>query len=143
MKLETENLEVLLVEDDVECADLVSTAVKMGKVPFHINAVVDGVEAMDFLHKRNEFKEAPRPDLIFLDLHLPRKSGREVYSEVKNDPGLKVITMVLLTTTARKELQREFGLAKNFCRTKPALFNEYISIMQEVDDDFRQGRLAT
>jgi len=141
MKLESENLEVLLVEDDSEWAHLVLAAVEMGKVLFHINTVVDGIEAMDFLHKRNGFKDVPRPDLIFLDLELPRKNGREVLSEVKNDPHLKLIPIVLLTTTDRKELQKEFGLARNCCHTKPAFLKDYITIMQEVEDNFRQGRL--
>ena len=141
MKSEPKNLEVLLVEDDAECARLVYRAVEMGKVLFNISTVVDGIEAMDFLHKRKGFEGAPRPGLIFLDLQLPWKNGREVLSEVKNDASLKSIPVVLLTTTARGDLQKEFGFAMNCCHTKPAFFKDYIAMMQEVENDFRQGRL--
>ena len=107
MKSEPKNLEVLLVEDDAECARLVYRAVEMGKVLFNISTVVDGIEAMDFLHKRKGFEGAPRPGLIFLDLQLPWKNGREVLSEVKNDASLKSRSpVVLLTTTARGDLQK-------------------------------------
>ncbi len=140
--MDQKQLEVLLVEDDLACAELVSEAVKMGKVPFHIHPVSDGVEAMDFLRKRNGFQNVPRPDFIFLDLQMPRKDGREVLKELKNDPILKLIPVVLLTTTDRKDLQEEFGLCLNCCRTKPGYLKDYVAIMKEVEDDFRQGRLT-
>src|SRR5688572_14071145 len=96
-------LDVLLVEDDEECADLVVTAAEMGKINFHFKFATNGLEALDYLHRRGDFASATRPDIIFLDLNLPLVSGWEVLEDLKSDASLKNIPVVLLTTTNSHE----------------------------------------
>ena len=92
-------LELLLVEDNPGDVRLTKEALKSGDVAVNLNVARDGVEALDFLRKRGRFAEAPYPDLILLDLNLPRKNGREVLSEIKADPDLKRIPVLVMTTS--------------------------------------------
>jgi two-component system, chemotaxis family, response regulator Rcp1 len=90
-------MEILLVEDDLEDAGLTIEALRQGEVPCRISLVRDGEEALEFLFRRDKFRRAPQPDLILLDLNLPKKSGREVLAEIKADPRLERVPVVVLT----------------------------------------------
>ncbi len=94
----------------------------------------------DFYRREAQFENAPKPDVIFLDINLPGKNGREIFREIKNDPALESIPIVLLTTMDVTELQAEFKLPKNYCHTKPSSIKEYVAIMHQVEQDFLQGR---
>src|SRR5215218_6650871 len=94
-----EPIEILLVEDNLGDARLAAEALKENKVHNNLHHVVDGVEAMAFLSRRGEYAAAPRPDLVLLDLNLPRKDGREVLAEIKEDLELKLVPVVVLTTS--------------------------------------------
>jgi chemotaxis family two-component system response regulator Rcp1 len=102
-------MEILLVEDDLEDAGIAIEALRASEVPYRVSLVRDGNEALDFLHRRGLFRRAPRPDVILLDLQLPKKSGREVLAEVKAHPELKSIPIVVLTasSTHQEMLQNE------------------------------------
>ena len=93
-------MEILLVEDDLEDAGLTIEALREGDVACRVSLVRDGEEAMDFVHRRGKYGRAPRPDLILLDLHLPKKDGREVLAEVKADPELERVPVVVLTSSS-------------------------------------------
>jgi CheY-like chemotaxis protein len=98
-----EPIEILLVEDDQDHAELTMGALRKGKVRNRITHVEDGVEAMAFLRREGKYADAPRPDLILLDLHMPRKDGREVLEEVKADPEFRRIPVVMLTTSSNEQ----------------------------------------
>jgi CheY-like chemotaxis protein len=94
----------------------------------------DGVEALDFLHRRGKHAKAPRPDLILLDLNLPRKDGREVLSEIKNDEDLKTIPVVILTTSqAEEDVVKSYHLHANCYVTKPVDLEKFIVVVQSID----------
>ncbi len=141
-QLNSQNLEVLLIEDDLDFVHLFLAAAELGAVKFKISSVANGVEAMHFLRHQAQFKNAPKPDVIFLDINLPGKSGREIFGEIKKDPVLKLITVVLLTTMDVTELQTEFQLPKNYCHTKPTSIKEYVAMMHGVEKDVLRERLA-
>ena len=96
-------MEILLVEDDLEDAGLTIEALRQGEVPCRISLVRDGEEAMEFLHRHAKYRRAPRPDLILLDLNMPRKDGREALGEIKSDPALRTLPVVVLTTSGAEE----------------------------------------
>src|SRR5512138_3683330 len=96
-------IEILLVEDSPSDTELTIEALSEAKVANHLSAVQDGVEALAFLRREGPYAQAPRPDLILLDLNLPRKDGREVLSDLKNDPDLKTIPVVILTSSSADE----------------------------------------
>jgi CheY-like chemotaxis protein len=98
-----EPIEILLVEDDPDHAALTIGALRRGKVRNRISHVEDGVEALAFLRREGKYADSPRPDLILLDLHMPRKDGREVLEEVKTDPDFKRIPVVMLTTSSNEQ----------------------------------------
>jgi CheY-like chemotaxis protein len=98
-----ELVRILLVEDNAGDVRLTQEAFKDAKVHLDLHVASDGVEAMDFLHRRGRYVDSPRPDLILLDLNLPRKDGREVLTEIKTDPDLKTIPVVILTTSGSDE----------------------------------------
>src|ERR687893_2529794 len=106
-----EPIEILLVEDNPGDARLAVEALKDSKVHNNLYHVKDGVEAMHFLHRQGEYADAPHPDLILLDLNLPRKDGREVLAEIKEDPELRVVPVVVLTTSeAERDLLKSYDL---------------------------------
>ena len=102
-------MEILLVEDDLEDAGVTIEALRQGEVPCRISLVRDGEEALEFLFRRDKFRRAPQPDLILLDLNLPKKSGREILAEIKADPRLARVPVVVLTSsrTQQQILQSE------------------------------------
>src|SRR4051812_24241643 len=113
-------VEILLVEDNPGDVRLTIEALKEGKVRNRLNVAKDGVEALDFLYRRGAFANAPRPDIILLDLNLPRKDGREVLQEIKKDPKLRRIPVVVLTTSsAEEDVVRSYDLHVNCYITKP------------------------
>jgi CheY-like chemotaxis protein len=102
-EIEVRAVEILLVEDSPSDTELTVEALKEAKVRNHLSIVEDGVQAMEFLRRQGNFKDAPRPDLIMLDLNLPRKDGREVLAELKSDNDLKAIPVVILTTSRAEQ----------------------------------------
>ena len=127
-------IELLLVEDSEPDVNLTVEALHEAKVKNRLSVVEDGIEAMDFLHRRNGYEEAPRPDLIFLDLNLPRKDGRQVLSEIKSDPSLKRIPVVILTTSKGEEdVLRAYNLHANCYITKPVDFNRFLEVVKSIE----------
>ena len=135
MQNNTEPIEILLVEDNPGDARLTLEAMREAKVRNRIHVVEDGVEAMEFLRRQGRFGDAPRPDLILLDLNLPRKDGREVLAEVKADPDLKRIPVVVLTTSrAEEDVLRAYNLHANCYVTKPVDLEQFMKIVGQIDE---------
>lgn len=131
----TKPIDILLVEDDPGDVRLAREALKEGKVHSVIHAASDGIEALDFLFKRNAYKDAVRPDLIILDLNLPRKDGREVLEEIKNDESLKRIPVVILTISKSEEdILRTYNLHANCYITKPLDLDKFIDVVKAIED---------
>jgi two-component system response regulator len=130
-------IEVLLVEDDPGDVVLTKEAFADNKVGNNLHVVSDGEEALRFLRQEGEFAESPRPDLILLDLNLPRKDGREVLEEVKEDPDLRRIPVVVLTTSeAEEDILRSYHLHANAYVAKPVDFDQFIKVVRRIDDFF-------
>jgi len=130
-------VDVLLVEDDPGDVVLIKEAFEFNKVHNALHVVSDGVEALDFLYRRNGHEGAPRPDLVLLDLNLPRKDGREVLEEVKADKDLRTIPIVVLTTSeAEEDILRSYDLHANAYVTKPVDFERFIEVVRLIDDFF-------
>ena len=130
-----EPVEILLVEDSPGDARLTAEALKEGKVLHHMTVVPDGVEAMAYLRRQGRYGEARRPDLILLDLNLPKKDGREVLGEIKQDASLKKIPVVVLTTSAaEQDILRSYELHANCYITKPVDLEQFISVVRSVED---------
>lgn len=128
---------VLLVEDDPGDVLMTREAFADSKLHNTLEVVSDGVEALDYLRAVGEFASRPRPDLILLDLNLPRKDGREVLAEVKADPELSSIPIVVLTTSeAEEDILRSYKLHANAYVTKPVDFEQFINAIRQIDDFF-------
>jgi|ERR1039457_888165 two-component system, chemotaxis family, response regulator Rcp1 len=128
------SIEVLLVEDNPADARLTQEAFSEGLLTNHLNVVTDGFEAMDFLRQRGRHSRAPRPDLILLDLNLPGKGGREVLEEIKTDPGLRRIpVMMLSSSTADQDLQCAYELHANCYIAKPLDFVQYLDVVRSIE----------
>jgi chemotaxis family two-component system response regulator Rcp1 len=126
--------EILLVEDSPTDVLLAREALEHAKVLNTLHVVPDGVEAMAFLRREAPYEDAPRPDLILLDLNLPRKDGREVLAEVKNDEKLKRIPIVVLTTSsAEEDVFRAYGLHANCYVTKPVDFDQFADVVKAIE----------
>jgi chemotaxis family two-component system response regulator Rcp1 len=127
-------VEILLVEDNPGDYRLTQEALREGKVYNNLHWVKDGVEALDFLNRRGKHAGAPRPDIILLDLNLPKKDGREVLSEIKEDADLKSIPVVILTTSkAEEDVLRSYDLHANCYVTKPVDLDKFIVVVQSID----------
>jgi two-component system response regulator len=101
----------------------------------NLNIVHDGIEAMDFLRRHRTFPDAPRPDIILLDLNMPRKDGRELLAEIKQDPDLQLIPVVIFTTSANEDdLRQALGLGVNSYLTKPADLQQFLRVVQSIQD---------
>ena len=130
-------IEVLLVEDDPGDTLMIREALEENKVRNRLTCVTDGVQAMDFLRGEGEHADAPRPDLILLDLNLPRMDGREVLAEIKRDDDLRPIPVVILTTSqAEEDVLRSYDLHANAYVTKPVDFDRFIEVVRQIDDFF-------
>jgi len=128
-------VEILLIEDNPGDARLTQEALKDGKVKNNLNIVYDGVEATDFLFKRNQYQNAPRPDLIILDLNLPKKNGQEVLAEIKADNALKSIPVIILTISkAEEDIIRSYNLHANCFLIKPIDLNKFFEVVKSIED---------
>ena len=127
------HIEILLVEDSPADVLLTREAFEQNKILNSLHVAEDGVQAMDFLHKRGAYASAPRPDLILLDLNLPRKNGREVLAEIKTDPELRKIPIVVLTTSsAEEDILKAYDLNANCYVVKPVGFDNFMEAIQSI-----------
>jgi CheY-like chemotaxis protein len=128
-------VEILLVEDNPGDVRLTIEGLKEGKVNNNLYVVEDGVEAMAFLRREGKYAEAVRPDLILLDLNLPKKDGREVLTEIKADENLRFIPVVVLTTSeAEQDILRAYSLHANCYITKPVDLEQFIAVVTSIED---------
>lgn len=128
-------VEILLVEDNPGDARLTREALREGKLDNHLHHVRDGVEALAFLRREGAYDKVPTPDLILLDLNLPRKDGREVLDELKQDPVLRLIPVVVLTTSeAEEDVLRSYQLHANCYITKPVELEKFIAIVRSIEN---------
>jgi CheY-like chemotaxis protein len=128
-------VQILLVEDNAGDARLTQEALKEARVANHLNHVPDGVEALAFLRREGRYADCPRPDLILLDLNLPRKDGREVLAEIKTDQKLKRIPVVVLTTSQSDEdIGRAYSLCANCYISKPVDLNQFFRVIKSIED---------
>ena len=126
---------ILLVEDSPGDVRLTQEALRDAKVRNKLHVVTDGVEAMAFLHRQGVHSDAPRPDLILLDLNLPKKDGRRVLAEIKQEPGLKRIPVVVLTTSqADQDIITSYDLRANCYITKPVDFGQFMTVVKTIED---------
>jgi CheY-like chemotaxis protein len=129
-----EPIEILLVEDQPDDADLTIDALRDARVRNRITHVEDGVEAMALLRRQGRYADAPRPDLILLDLNLPRKNGREVLAEVKQDPELRRIPVVVMTSSDdEKDIFAAYDLHVNCYITKPVDLDQFIGVVKSIE----------
>ena len=127
--------EVLLVDDNPADIDLTSDVLAKSKRHFHVSAVNDGADAISFLRQEGKYTEAPAPDLVVLDLNLPRKDGREVLAEVKADPDLAKIPVVIFTTSqASSDISRSYELGANCYLRKPGNLADFVAVVQSMAD---------
>jgi CheY-like chemotaxis protein len=127
-------IEILLVEDNPGDVRLTKEALKEGKVTNNLQIARDGEEAMDLLHRRGNYREAPRPDLILLDLNLPKKDGREVLAEIKTDDDLKTIPVVVLTMSkAEEDILKTYQHHANCYITKPIDMDQFLAVMKQTE----------
>jgi len=128
-------VQVLLVEDSPSDAAMTIEAMHEGRIVNQVHVATDGEMAMAFLRRQGPFADAPRPDLILLDLNLPRMDGREVLREVKDDPILKTIPVIVLTTSAAEEdILKSYELHANAYVTKPVAFEAFFSAVRGIED---------
>ncbi|ULP71526.1 Response regulator rcp1 [Nodularia sphaerocarpa UHCC 0038] len=128
-------IEVLLVEDNPGDAQLTRIALEDSKISVNLNVVEDGVEAMAFLQKQGNYANAPHPDIVLLDLNLPRKDGREVLAEIKADQNFRRIPVVVLTTSQSEEdILKAYNLSANCFITKPVDFDQFVKIVQSIEN---------
>jgi two-component system, chemotaxis family, response regulator Rcp1 len=134
MVVENRPVEILLVEDNPGDERLTREALKEGKVYSNLHWVKDGVEAMEFLRRQGKYSGVPRPDIILLDLNLPKKDGREVLQDIKNDAELKRIPVVVLTTSkAEEDVLRTYNLHANCYVTKPVDLEKFMVVVKSID----------
>jgi two-component system, chemotaxis family, response regulator Rcp1 len=134
-------LSVLLVEDDPGDVLIAREAMAAGQLSTTLDVVTDGVEAIAYLRRQNGFADARRPDLILLDLNLPRMSGHEVLAEVKSDPALRRIPVVVLTTSqAQDDVAKSYDLHASVHVSKPVDFDEFAGVVKQIDEFF--GNIA-
>jgi len=132
-----EIVDVLLVEDDPGDILMTREAFEHHKIQNKLHVVTDGEQALQFLNQTGEYADAPRPGLILLDLNLPRRSGHEVLAELKEDPGLRVIPVVTLTTSqAEEDILRSYSLHANAYVSKPVDFERFMDVIRQIDSFF-------
>ncbi len=128
-------VQILLVEDNPGDARLTEEALREAKVRNTLNHVENGIEALAFLRREGKYADAPRPDLVFLDLNLPRMGGREVLREIKNDPDLKRIPVVILTSSgAEQDILSTYQLHANCYITKPVDMQGFLTVVKSVEN---------
>lgn len=128
-------IEILLVEDNPADVRLTEEALREGKVRNNLHVARDGVEALEFLRREGRHANAQRPDLVLLDLNLPRKDGREVLAEIKDHPELRTIPVVVLTTSsAEADILKSYKLHANCYITKPVDLEQFVQVVRSIDD---------
>ena len=133
-KLMGRPVEFLLAEDNPGDVRLTKEALRESKISNNLNVVPDGVEAMAFLRREGKYADAPRPDVILLDLNLPKKDGREVLAEVKADPNLRLIPVVIITSSeAEQDVLKTYELYANCYVTKPVDLEQFIKVIQSIE----------
>ena len=129
------SIDILVVEDNPGDARLIQEVLNDNKLFSTLFIVNDGVEAMEFLHNKGQFKTSPKPDLILLDLNLPKKDGREVLAEIKADEALKHIPVVIMTISqAEEDILKTYNLYANCYITKPIDLNQFIKVVKSIED---------
>jgi CheY-like chemotaxis protein len=132
-----DEIDILLVEDDPGDVVLTTEALSGSKLTNNLHVTENGELAMQFLRREAPYEGAPRPDLILLDLNLPRMDGREVLAAIKGDPDLRRIPVVVLTTSeAEEDILRSYDLHANAYVTKPVHFDRFIEVVRQIDDFF-------
>lgn len=128
-------IEILLVEDNPADAELTIETLQDSKVHNNVHVADDGIEALDFLRQENGYSNVPRPDLVLLDLNMPRKDGREVLEEMKSDENLKTIPVVILTTSrAEEDIAKTYGLHANCYVSKPVDLKQFGKVVKSIED---------
>jgi two-component system response regulator len=127
--------EILLVEDNMADVELTQYLMKQGKILVNLHVAVDGSKALAFLRREGQYADVPRPDLVLLDLNLPGKDGREVLAEMKSDPDLKTIPVVVLTTSQSEvDVLKSYNLGANCFITKPVGMEEFAKVVNSIED---------
>jgi two-component system, chemotaxis family, response regulator Rcp1 len=127
--------EVLLVDDNPADIDLMTDVLTRSKQRFHVNTVTDGAEAISFLRRHGKYAQAPHPDLVVLDLNLPRKDGRQVLADLKSDPSLARIPVIVFTTSqAASDITRSYELGANCYLRKPGNLPDFVAVVQSMAD---------
>lgn len=135
MNAQSKHIEILLVEDNPGDVDLTRDALEQGKILNRLHVADDGLEALAFLRREGKYADAVRPDLILLDLNLPKMDGRELLAEVKQDPDLKRIPVVVLTTSeAEQDILKAYDLHANCYISKPVDLNQFLSVVKSIED---------
>jgi CheY-like chemotaxis protein len=128
-------VEILLVEDNPGDVDLTREALEESKLTNRVNRVEDGVEALSYLHREGKYASVRRPDIILLDLNLPRKDGRAVLAEIKQDPDLRRVPVVILTTSrAEEDILKSYDLHANCYISKPLDFERFTSVVRQIEN---------
>jgi CheY-like chemotaxis protein len=128
-------IEILMVEDNPGDVRLTTEVLTEGKVLHHMSVATDGVEALAFLRRKGPYTHAPRPDLVLLDLNLPKKDGREVLAEIKQDPALRRIPVVILTSSqAEQDILKSYELYGNCYIVKPIDLDQFVSVVRRFED---------
>ena len=130
-----EPIEILLAEDNPGDVRLTEKALERGKIVNNLHVTENGVEAMRFLRREGEYADEPQPDLVLLDLNMPRKDGREVLEEMRGDPELRRIPVVVLTSSeAEEDVVRSYELSANAYLTKPVDFEGFVDIIERIEE---------
>ncbi|MCA9705831.1 MAG: response regulator [Myxococcales bacterium] len=131
----TRIIEILLVEDNPAEIDLARETLELAKIRNNLHVAMDGVEALRFLRREGDYASKPRPDLVLLDLNLPRKDGREVLEEIKQDPELRSIPVVVLTSSsAERDVVKTYSLGANCYITKPVDLTQFADVVKSIED---------
>ncbi len=131
----TTPVDILLVEDNPGDVRLTQEAFRDSRLPIKLNVVMDGEDAMNYLYRRTPYENATRPDMILLDLNIPKKDGREVLEEIKNDSSLRYVPVVVLTTSnAEQDILKTYSLNVNAYINKPVDFDRFFDIVQKIED---------
>lgn len=131
---QTKPIDILLIEDNLGDVRLTQEAFSESNLWVDFHVVVDGVEALEFLTRTGKFSKENRPDLIFLDLNLPRKDGRQVLEEIKSDPELRAIPIIVITTSkAEEDIDQVYGLLANCYISKPIDFDQYAQVVKTIE----------
>jgi CheY-like chemotaxis protein len=129
------NLQVLLVEDNEGDVRLIKEAFYESNIEKSFSVAKDGEDALNYLYKKGQYAESQRPDIILLDINLPRKNGFEVLEQIKNDPELKRIPVIMLSSSSSEEhIHKSYDLSANCYVTKPVDFDEYIQVVRIIED---------